>query len=96
MAAFVQGTILLITALVKAYNALKASAIVAGEISHSNLAHLASIQTRLAGIMAASGTTVNLTVNGAIDPESTARTIVNTLNNSTYRGTNGASNLVYL
>jgi hypothetical protein len=30
MAAFVQGTILLITALVKAYNALKASAIVAG------------------------------------------------------------------
>jgi hypothetical protein len=46
--------------------------------------------------MAASGTTVNLTVNGAIDPESTARTIVNTLNDSTYRGTNGASNLVYL
>ena len=50
----------------------------------------------LAGIMAASGTTVNLTVNGAIDPEGTARTIVDTLNNSTYRGTNGASNLVYL
>jgi hypothetical protein len=38
--------------------------------------------------------TVNLTVNGAIDPESTARTIVDTLNNSAYRGTGGASNLV--
>lgn len=38
--------------------------------------------------------TVNLTVNGAIDPESTARTIVDTLNNSAYRGTGGAANLV--
>ena len=47
----------------------------------------------LAGIMAASGTTVNLTVNGAIDKEGTARTIVDTLNNSYYRGTGGATNL---
>jgi hypothetical protein len=47
----------------------------------------------LAGIMAASGTTVNLTVNGAIDREGTARTIVDTLNNSYYRGTGGATNL---
>jgi hypothetical protein len=43
--------------------------------------------------MAASGTTVNLTVNGAIDKEGTARTIVDTLNNSYYRGTGGATNL---
>jgi hypothetical protein len=50
----------------------------------------------LAGILKASGTTINLTVNGAIDSEGTARTIVDTLNNSTNRGTNGAANLVYL
>jgi len=40
------------------------------------------------------GTTINLTVTGAIDKEGTARTIVNTLNNSFYRGTGGALNLV--
>jgi phage-related protein len=47
----------------------------------------------LAGIMAASGTTINVTVNGAMDKEGTARTIVDTLNNSYYRGTGGATNL---
>jgi hypothetical protein len=41
------------------------------------------------------GTTINLTVNGAIDSEGTARTIIDTLNNSYYRGTNGATNLVF-
>jgi hypothetical protein len=40
-----------------------------------------------------SGTTINLTVTGAFDKEGTARTIVDTLNNSYYRGTGGASNL---
>jgi hypothetical protein len=40
------------------------------------------------------GTTINLTVNGAIDSEGTARTIVDTLNNSYYRGTGGATGLV--
>jgi hypothetical protein len=60
--------------------------------------------TSLAGILAASGgnrgsmtsagTTINLTVNGALDKEGTARTIVDTLNNSFYRGTGGAGNLV--
>lgn len=42
---------------------------------------------------ASMGTTVNLTVNGALDKEGTARTIVDTLNNSFYRGTGGANNL---
>ena len=51
--------------------------------------------TSLAGIMAASGTTI-INVNGAIDKEGTARTIVDTLNNSYYRGTGGASNLIAL
>jgi hypothetical protein len=40
------------------------------------------------------GTTINLTVTGAFDKEGTARTIVDTLNNSFYRGTGGAGNLV--
>jgi len=38
-------------------------------------------------------TTINLTVTGAMDKEGTARTIVETLNNSYYRGTGGATNL---
>lgn len=43
---------------------------------------------------ATSGTTINLTVTGALDKEGTARTIVETLNNSYYRGTGGAGALV--
>jgi hypothetical protein len=42
---------------------------------------------------ASMGTTINLTVTGAFDKEGTARTIVETLNNSFYRGTGGATNL---
>jgi hypothetical protein len=42
-----------------------------------------------------SGATINLTVNGAIDKEGTARTIIDALNNSFYRGTGGASNLQF-
>lgn len=42
---------------------------------------------------ASSGPTINLTVTGALDKEGTARTIVDTLNNSYYRGTGGATNL---
>jgi hypothetical protein len=40
------------------------------------------------------GSVINLTVNGAIDPEGVARTIINVLNNSSYRGTLGAGALV--
>lgn len=36
---------------------------------------------------------INITVNGAIDSEGTARTIINTLNDSYYRGTGGANAL---
>ena len=39
------------------------------------------------------GNTYNITVNGAIDAEGTARSIVNVLNNSFFRGTGGATNL---
>jgi len=41
----------------------------------------------------ATGSTINVTVNGAIDSEGTARTIVNTLNDSFFRGTGGAGAL---
>ncbi len=42
---------------------------------------------------ASMGTTINLTVTGAFDKEGTARTIVETLNDSYYRGTGGAGSL---
>lgn len=45
--------------------------------------------------MGGSGTTINLTVNGAIDPEGTARTIVDVLNRSNARGTLGANRLAF-
>jgi hypothetical protein len=41
-----------------------------------------------------SGTVINLTVNGAIDSEGTARQIINVLNNSFFRGTGGAGAFV--
>jgi phage terminase small subunit len=41
-----------------------------------------------------SSSQMNITVNGAIDPEGTARTIVSVLNNSSARGTLGAAGLV--
>ena len=41
-----------------------------------------------------SSSQTNITVNGAIDPEGTARTIVSVLNNSSARGTLGAAGLV--
>lgn len=40
------------------------------------------------------GNTINISVSGAIDPESTARQIISILNNSAYRGTLGAGALV--
>lgn len=42
------------------------------------------------------GTTINLTVTGAFEPEGTARTIVNTLNNSYFRGGGGGANSLVL
>jgi len=51
----------------------------------------AVIPLNKAGMM---GNTINVTVNGAIDPESTARQIITLLNNSSYRGTLGAGALV--
>ena len=47
------------------------------------------------GAMGGTGTTINLTVNGAIDPEGTARTIVDVLNRATARGGSGAGAFAY-
>jgi hypothetical protein len=44
--------------------------------------------------LAAQAPVINLTVNGAMDKEGTARTIVETLNDAFYRGTGGANSLV--
>jgi hypothetical protein len=51
-------------------------------------------QFRVAESASMGSPTINLTVNGAIDKEGTARTIVQTLNDSFYRGTTGAGALV--
>ena len=75
--------------------AAKAAATTAAKITGLGASGISGVNTNsLAGIAAASGTTINLTVNGAVDKEGTARTIVDTLNNSYYRGTGGAGNLV--
>jgi phage-related protein len=47
-----------------------------------------------ASIKSGSATVNNITVNGAIDSEGTARAIINALNQSMYRGTGGAGALV--
>jgi hypothetical protein len=75
--------------------AAKAAANTAAKITGLGASGVSGVNTNsMAGIAAASGTTINLTVNGAVDKEGTARTIVDTLNNSYYRGTGGAGNLV--
>jgi len=75
--------------------AAKAAATTAAKITGLGASGTSGVSTTsLAGIMAASGTTINVNVSGAVDKEGTARTIVDTLNNSYYRGTGGAGNLV--
>ena len=67
----------------------------AAETERLRAAREAAAAARLAatgGLSTAERITIN--VSGAIDPEGTARTIVDTLNNSYYRGTGGATALV--
>ena len=49
-----------------------------------------------ARLAAAGGITINVNAPSVIDEEGFTRATTNALNNSTFRGTNGASNLVYL
>ena len=71
-------------AVMSATNAAAASNVVTGSFNAGSFR---------AAEAASMGTTINLSVTGAFDKEGTARTIVDTLNNSFYRGTGGASNL---
>lgn len=68
-----------------------------GFTDSQNAARLAADALRLGGAFTDSqnAARINVTVNGAIDPEGVARTIVDTLNSSFYRGTGGAGGLVY-
>ena len=49
-----------------------------------------------ARLAAQGGITINVNAPSVIDEEGFSRATANALNNSTFRGTNGASNLVYL
>ena len=71
--------------------AAKAAATTAAKITGLATSGASGLAKTAAG---ASGTTINVNVSGAVDKEGTARTIVDTLNNSYYRGTGGAGNLV--
>ena len=66
----------------------------------ASIASITAITARQAEIRAeergdfSSAPTINVTVNGAIDSEGTARTITQVINDSFYRGTGGASTFV--
>jgi hypothetical protein len=62
------------------------------ELFTPNASGMITPNNRLGG---SSGTIINLNVTGAIDPEGTARSIINVLNNSFYRGTGGANSLQF-
>ena len=61
------------------------------ELFTPNASGMITPNNRLGG----GNTTINLNVTGAIDPEGTARSIINVLNNSFYRGTGGANSLQF-
>jgi len=77
------------------FRAGEAATLAAADAAASLAANDAATANRIAAAAAASNPTVILTVNGAVDPEGTARTIVNTLNNSFFRGTGGANTLAF-
>jgi phage-related protein len=71
------------------------SAAVASAASGASKAAVSSkVASAITGHRTDAGSILNLTVNGAIDSEGTARTIVNTLNDSYFRGTGGSNQLV--
>jgi hypothetical protein len=62
------------------------------ELFTPNASGMITPNNRLGG---GGGSTININVTGAIDPEGTARSIINVLNNSFYRGTGGANTLQF-
>jgi hypothetical protein len=81
-----------LNALVKQFDLLSKQA----EAVTKNTSASPSSSGMLGSSTAQGGTVVNINVNGAIDPEGTARTIADTMNNSFYRGTGGALNFAGL
>ena len=68
-----------------------ASVAAAASLAANDAANAARIAAQTAVVTTP---TIVVNVTGAIDSEGTARTIVNTLNNSYFRGTGGANQLV--
>lgn len=66
-----------------------------GASSKSSTSSVPNVSSVTVPKVTQASTQTNITVNGAIDPEGTARTIVSVLNNSAARGTLGAAGLVY-
>jgi hypothetical protein len=66
-----------------------------GSSSKSQTSSVPNMSTASVPKVSQASSQMNITVNGAIDPEGTARTIVSLLNNSSARGTLGAAGLVY-
>ena len=73
---------------------ISGSAVASAASGASRAAASTKANAAIMGHRTEAGSIINLTVNGAIDSEGTARTIVNTLNDSYFRGTGGASQLV--
>jgi len=66
-----------------------------GSSSNSSTSSVPKVSSVTVPKVTQASSQTNITVNGAIDPEGTARTIVSVLNNSAARGTLGAAGLVY-
>jgi hypothetical protein len=69
------------------------------ETERLNSARVAAAAARSAatgGLSTAERIVINVNAASVIDEEGFSRAVSDALNNSTYRGTNGASNLVYL
>jgi hypothetical protein len=81
-----------LNALVKQFDVLskQADALTSGTATSTGSSNLSGFNP------AQGGTVVNISVNGAIDKEGTARTIVDTLNNSFYRGGGGGANALVM
>jgi hypothetical protein len=75
-------------------NAATAASSAAASIASKSINDSFTANSFRQSLAASNAPTFNISVNGAIDKEGTARTIVETLNNSFYRGTGGASALV--
>ena len=73
---------------------ISGSAVASAASGASRAAAATKANAAIMGHRTEAGSIINLTVNGAIDSEGTARTIVNTLNDSYFRGTGGGNQLV--